>query len=576
MGFEFVADARLESLGLQRFWEVRLPLDGDELTERLVRLDDNLYVLTTKNRAIAVHAHTGIIRWSNFVAEEGQTVRGPTHTARHVLFTAPGTVRLLDRESGESASEHRRLSGVVIETARDHVTISIGEDHGVSPGDVLGLFRPNEIGEIEGQALDQIRIVSVRPRSARGELQHMEGSQEPRAGDRVSADIVLPMRQVKLPFAASSAAVSDGESIFVGAANQRFYSLNIHGGTVNWQLLTPQTVSASPIVFKDDLYFAGQDGQVVCCTKQEKAKNWTFQTEAPIFADMVLDAAGLFVASSDRSLYLLDRESGRRKWRERFDTPLDEAPVVAGERIYQSVPNQGLYALEAKSGRRLWNRPEGGRFLIEIGEDAYILENRGSPALLRLNARNGRRKELEGVSGASFAAASPEEQMIFLGTATGSITCLRSRHAPRLTPAQVEAALRSTRKMQLAAQVEAERQRADKKATPAAERPPRGLFEDDDGLASRSTAQPVGGHRVLPLEVEKKKDPAAVDAQKPAAGEPMEEGEADEGAAEEAAEAEEAPDADAAAAEEGSPSKPAEEEKEKEEEEGEEQDEGGG
>lgn len=574
-----VSDSDLGRMGLQRFWSIKVPLDPDELITRITRLDDSLYLLTTANRAISLHVHTGVIRWSNFVAPEGQAVRGPTHSADYALFTAAGSVRFFDRSTGESAGEPRTLRGVVVESARDYVTVSIGQDHGVSSGDVLKVFRANDLGEADGDPIAQVKILTLRPRSARGQVQPLEGGDAVRPGDRVTADVTLPIREVKLPFAASSPAVADNENVYAGAANQRLYSIRIRGGTINWQVVAPDTVSATPILSKGNLYFAGQNGQVVSCTAQEKARNWSFQTEGPIFADMVLDAAGLFVASSDRSLYLLDRESGRRLWRERFDTPLDQAPGIAGERLYQSTQDGQLFALETKTGRRLWHRPEGGQFLLELEGDAYLLEANGSSGrLLRVNALNGNRKDLASAGGAGLAASSREDQAVYLVSTNGAVECLRSRHAPRLTPAQVEAALRHQKKIELAARLDAEQKKDAAAKKKAAESMARGssLFEDDDGLASRSTATPVGGHKVLPLEPAVKvtqppADEAKEETDKPAeeAAESAEEQPAAEQEAEEPADAEQgAEDAEAAT------SKPAEEESDEGEDESSKEDEG--
>ncbi len=525
---DFVSDADLKRLDLQRFWHLHLPLEGGESVTRLALVEDTLYALTTGNRALSVHSGTGVVRWSNFVAEEGQTVRGPTHASKYVFFTTPGAVRVFDRQTGELAGQPRSLRGVVIEVISETVTISIGEEHGVHIGDVLNIYHGNELGDKEGSVLALLKVTSVQRRSSRGRMERMSASEKPKSGDKVEADVMLPLQEVKLPFAASSAAVSDNKRIYVGAANQRFYALDMLTGVQIWQLGTPQTVSASPVLMKDTLYIAGQDGQVISCTRDEKAKNWSFSTEAPIFADIVVGASRVYVASSDRSLYCIDRLSGRRLWRERFDTPLTTSPIVAGANLYQLVPDQGLIVLEAETGRRVWARPEGGQLLGQIGDEAYLLDTGGAPQLVRVSAANGRKKEEAHSSGADFAIAGLGDQLMFLGNSTGDLVCLRPASAPRLKPEQLQEALRVDQKVQLATEMDAKAKTAEakKKAAMPAEPKRRGMFDDDDGLASRSTAKPVGGHGLV-----KDKDepatttsaPAEEDAEKP--GEDAAEGE---------------------------------------------------
>ena len=67
----------LERLGVQRYWQMNLPLAEDESVTRTTLLDDNLYVLTNTYKVVAVHSRTGVIRWSTIVADQGLTIRGP-------------------------------------------------------------------------------------------------------------------------------------------------------------------------------------------------------------------------------------------------------------------------------------------------------------------------------------------------------------------------------------------------------------------------------------------------------------------------------------------------------------------
>lgn len=561
---DFVTDADLKRLDLQRFWHLRLPLEGGELITRMALVEDTVYAMTSANRALSIHSGTGVVRWSNIVADEGQTVRGPSHASKYVFFTTPGAVRVFDRQTGELAGQPRTLRGVVIEVISETVTISIGEEHGVQLGDVLNIYHGNELGDKEGPVLATLKVTSVQRRSSRGRMERMSATEKPKSGDKVEADVMLPLQEVKLPFAASSAAVSDNKRIYVGAANQRFYALDMLSGVQIWQLGTPQTVSASPVLVKDSLYIAGQDGLVISCTREEKAKNWTFATEAPIFADMVVTDSRVFVASTDRSLYCLDRLSGRRIWRERFDTPLNSSPIVAGNNVYQLVPDQGLIVLDAESGKRVWKRPEGGRLLGQMGDEAYLIGSNGSPEIVRVSAANGRKKEEAPAAMAEFALAGLTSQSMFLANSIGDVVCLRPASAPRLKVEHLQEALRVDRKVQLAAELDAKMKsdEAKKKAAMAQEPKKRGLFDDDTGLASRSTAKPSGGHGLVkPKEETTTTSSQPAEAEEERSGEePAAEGEDAEKteAAEEKKTDEDADDDDADAEKEGEEKKDAE------------------
>lgn len=442
---DLLTSGDLRQLGMQRFWKARLPIPAGEQVAGVKLLDDNLYVLTDGNRVYAVHAHTGVLRWSRDVADPDLTVRGPSHSGQFVFFTTPGGVRVFNRRSGEPAGEPRSLRGVVVEVAHDIANINIGRLHGVRLGDVLQVYRATRSGRPEGPAFAQLRITSVRPRKAKGRLVQLKGAERSRSGDLVSGNVVLPLAKVKLPFAASSAAVADDEWIYVGAANQRFYCLNILTGFERWQLMTPRTVSATPVLRGDSLYFAGQNGLVVACTKTHKVRRWTFKTEGPIFADLLVTAENVFIASSDRSLYCLNRLTGRRLWRERFENPLFESAAISAGRIYQDVPQSGLHVLDAETGKQLWRRPDGGQFLMQLGDDAYLWSGQAGGHLIMADAGTGKQKRIVDASMARFIAADRPSQAILLVSASGEMMSLRSKNAPYLKPAQFMAVLEGDR-----------------------------------------------------------------------------------------------------------------------------------
>lgn len=533
LAVDLLPPSACERLGCQRYWETRLPLAGKEMVRRIALLDDNLYVLTDANSVFAVHSRTGILRWSTIVADEGVTVRGPSHAAEYVFFTTPGVVRAFSRRTGELPSKPIKLDGFVINVAHDTATLTIGQVDGVRNGDILSVYRPIKGGELEKQALAQLRITSIDTDRSKGRLVSYDKRRRPRSGDRVLADVTLPLKQVKLPFAASSAAVADASRIYVGAANQRFYSLDIRGGFEHWQLLTPRTVSSTPVLSDDALIFAGQDGWVVSCTKDERRRNWMFQTEGPVFADVLVDDKHVYVASSDRSLYCLDRVTkdprGHLQWRERFDTPLTEAPMVSQGRAYQSVPQQGLFVLDARTGKHLWKRPDGGRFLVQFEGDAYLLTGEGPRQIVRVEAKTGLEKARVSADLVAFAAGSGGDQCILLATRTGELTCLRSNKAPRLRPAQLAEVLRNDGKIRIQKELDAKQQKELAKKMRAAPVPkkPRSLdLFEEDWLRSRRTGRPAGGHGLVGVEEE---------ADKPEEGEEQEEveGEGDEGLDEE-------------------------------------------
>ncbi len=469
-----ISEAAGRQLNTQVLWTLRIPLAKDDSIVRTAVLDDNIYALTHSNKVFALHAGTGVVRWSAQVAEPGQTVRGPTHTAQYALFTTPGGVRIFDRRTGELASEPRTLDGVIIEVAHDTATISIGRVHGVRSGDIFSVRRKTSTGDLSEDALGQMRVTVVQETRARGVLSNYDKLSKPQSGDHVYAKVELPLKEVRLPFAASSAAAADDTWLYVGAANQRLYSIGIFGGFQHWQVLTPNTMSTTPILVEEDVIFADRSGRVASCTKELEAPtrmpktNWVFQTEGPIFADLAVTADYVYAASTDRSLYCIDRKTGRRVWRERFDTPLSDPPAVVGGLVLQQVPQQGLVALDAATGQTRWRFPSPAVFLVQVDKDLYLSTGEDGRGLIRLNAETGDRKAEVPFSAPTAAVGSEKDQSIILTNRFGQVTCLRPSNAPRLKPAELAEVLRNDRRAKLLKEADDARLAAAQKSEPAA------------------------------------------------------------------------------------------------------------
>lgn len=501
LGADLIDREDLARFDLQRFWQTETQAGGD-LLDRIVAVDDNLYLISSGNRAFALHTGTGIIRWSAEIAGEGQTVRGPTHSPQYAVFTTSTAVRLLHRRTGLAAQEPRALHGVVIEVRGDIADINIGRLHGVQPGDVLNVT-PRGAGGF-GSALRPARFqaVTVHERETTGRFLEFDQGNRPQPGNEVWANVALPLPEVKVPFPPSAAAVADDQHIYVAAANQRLYSLTIIGGYRQWQIMTPRTATATPRLLGRLLVVAAQNGEVIATDVLAQGELWRFRTEAPVFADPVVTPQAVFAASSDRSLYAIDLAAGTRLWRTRFDAELLHAPIVHDMRVYQFVPGNGLVVLDAKSGDARWSVEDGLSLLTQIGDDVFISCGAEGPpgapptltAVGRFDAKSGAERGRIELRGIAFVAGQTDPPAIFAADRLGRAMCARPARDARLTAAELADVMRNDAAKAVADEVQAKldaerasRQRAAKPSAPAA-----------DPFASRSTAPPAVGTGIVP------------------------------------------------------------------------------
>lgn len=499
-----------ERLGMQMFWQANAPMPAGEFAARARLVDDNIYLVSPSNIVVAVHAGTGVVRWLTQVAEPGQTVRGPTHSDNHAFFTAPGSVKVIDRRTGLPAEQPRKFRGVVITVEHDVAEISLGRAHGIRLDDVLDIVNSNDSNSISPEPIARLRITVIGDRTSTGRILQDTRTSRVRSGDRVWADIDVPMPEVKLPFAPSSPAVANDEDIFVGAANQRMYSIRFLTGFQNWQVTTPKNMSAAPVLFGDSVYFCDQDGRCAAATQRGRSKVFEFYTDGPIFVSPVVTQDYVFVASSDRSLYCLQRvtpdnsprRAGDRVWQQRFDEAPEASPIVSGNLVFQRT-SDGLYAVNVEDGAVKWNRPGSAGFLARVDDEAYLWES-ATRRLVRVKVEDGKEVATIGVPSADYALANVENQLVILGTQMGRLTCLRPKDAPYLKPAQLALVLQNDRKARqlntLLADSKADREAAAKAKAEAArgpERPAYSFLDDDDWLVSSSNRMPVGTRNLV-------------------------------------------------------------------------------
>jgi outer membrane protein assembly factor BamB len=194
-----------------------------------------------------------------------------------------------------------------------------------------------------------------------------------------------------LVFSASSGAVGDGHTVYLGEDNPA-------GGRVAaittdqqpyekspfWELATRGQLSATPAVYQNMLFAGSRDGGVYAIRGSNRDNLWPglpkgyFQTGGEIVANLHADKDGVYAASVDTKLYCLDINIGRLRWIYYAGVPLREAsaPVVAGSSVYLYVPDTGMVALD-KAGKAeirqpKWVVPTARQFLASDDANVYL------------------------------------------------------------------------------------------------------------------------------------------------------------------------------------------------------------
>ncbi|MGE3182834.1 MAG: PQQ-binding-like beta-propeller repeat protein, partial [Phycisphaerae bacterium] len=96
-----------------------------------------------------------------------------------------------------------------------------------------------------------------------------------------------PVARKKLDFPGGSAGASDGNRVFCGGIDRRFYAFGVSDLFEDWAVLTEGPITSTPAIFRDYLYVASDDGRVYACNSANKRFQWRAETYAAITADLV-------------------------------------------------------------------------------------------------------------------------------------------------------------------------------------------------------------------------------------------------------------------------------------------------
>ncbi|MCP4259030.1 MAG: PQQ-binding-like beta-propeller repeat protein [Planctomycetes bacterium] len=162
-----------------------------------------------------------------------------------------------------------------------------------------------------------------------------------------------PKSQYRLQFDASYEPVVAGKTIFVGSmVSDSVTAYDTETGIEKWRFYTEGPVRFAPIVYKDKLYFASDDGYLYCLTAESGS----------LIRKFLGGPAGKKVIGNDRLTSM---------W------PMRGGPVLYEDKIYFAAsiwPFMGIFihAIDAETGNIVWTNSGSG--------STYIMQPHSSPA----------------------------------------------------------------------------------------------------------------------------------------------------------------------------------------------------
>lgn len=189
----------------------------------------------------------------------------------------------------------------------------------------------------------------------------------------------------------ASAAVVDGERVFVGGFDGALYALDLATGEKRWAFAATDTIAGTPALADGSLYFGSFDGRVYAVDASDGAERWRHETGGAVVSTPLVADGLVLVGSRSYDLLALDAATGEELWKYYYWYSWVESSAVEGDGIafIGSSDAQKLNAIDLErrslkwafdTGGSVWGQPALGDravFAGAVGVAQYIVDHRG-------------------------------------------------------------------------------------------------------------------------------------------------------------------------------------------------------
>ncbi|MCK7598029.1 PQQ-binding-like beta-propeller repeat protein [Microbulbifer sp. CAU 1566] len=170
---------------------------------------------------------------------------------------------------------------------------------------------------------------------------------------------------------ATSLAVSDDGSAYVGAFDGNFYKVNSRG-EIEWTfensglVMGKAAISGNRIIFGANFSEGGKPASAgrVFALNSSKQPLWSFDTDGAVVAGPLLssDSFIVYIATYSGSVYALNAQDGSSLWQLQLPdgAAITSSPALSGHRLIVHTEDKKIFALDSRveieSDRILWSR----------------------------------------------------------------------------------------------------------------------------------------------------------------------------------------------------------------------------
>lgn len=190
-------------------------------------------------------------------------------------------------------------------------------------------------------------------------------------------------------------------TLYFGANDGYFYSVNARNGQVQWTFPTNSESLGRPSVHKGIVYFLSGNNTVYALDGKTGRQKWLYARQN--VSGLTVRAGGrplihektLYIGLTDGAFVALNTKSGQIKWERQLNQnkrfkDIDAFPVKDENRLYISSYDGHLFCLNSKNGRTIWKVDEGGYTAVTI-EGSRLFYSSSNGFVIALDKRSGKK-----------------------------------------------------------------------------------------------------------------------------------------------------------------------------------------
>ncbi len=169
-----------------------------------------------------------------------------------------------------------------------------------------------------------------------------------------------------------ASAIVKNQTLFVGASNGEFYSIDLLSGQINWSFKTnAENIGEPNIDDQGRVYFLAGNNIFYCLDAITGKQNWLYARQDTANFSIrgaskpVIDNNQIYIGFSDGSFVSLDSQKGSVQWeiflnKNKKFRDIDSSALIDGNQIFISGYDDHLYVLDKTTGAQLWKVQGGG------------------------------------------------------------------------------------------------------------------------------------------------------------------------------------------------------------------------